>query len=144
MLLLIVLFALALATPKDGRMPTHHRVRTPMDDTMTNMQACRTLVRDDLQSCFSSLVDTNHDNSLSAAEVSTFLTAQNIPAATVLMKLCDTNKDNALDSTDWSSPNACAQSQPIITRACYICVKAGWTPPSLTTTTAAPTTAPSK
>ncbi len=105
--------------------------RTVLDGNMVNLQSCRIIPRDDLLDCFSTLVDTNHDNILNSTEITTFLTAQNIPAQTVLMRICDTNSDGALDATDWNSPNACAHSQPIITRACYICVNAGWTPPSM-------------
>ncbi len=95
---------------------------------VASMQACRTMARDALLPCFSSLVDTNHDGSLNLTEITTFLNVQHVPASSVLMRLCDTNNDNVLDMTDWNAVSGCAHSQPIITRACYICVQAGWSP----------------
>lgn len=91
-------------------------------------QACATLPREGLLSCFSDVVDTNKDGTLSGSEISAFLLANDIPGEPVLMRLCDLNKDGSLSMSDWTLPGACAQTQPIITRACYICVKAGWTP----------------
>lgn len=115
-ILLLVIVAAAVPPPIPGE---------------TDSAFCRTLTRDSLLPCFSSLIDTNGDNQLNQTEITTFLAAQNISAQTVIMRLCDTNGDNMLNMTDWNAPTACAQTQPIITRICYICVKAGWTPPQV-------------
>jgi hypothetical protein len=119
LLLLLLLVSGALATLR-------HVVER--DDPLAARMACRTLTRDTLLSCFSQFVDTNHDDSLSSAEVGAFLTAQHIPAQSVVMRLCDLNKDGALTSADWTNTSACVQDQAIITRACYVCVDAGWDP----------------
>lgn len=147
MLLLLVIFGLVTSTilaPK-----RQDPIRREFAPDISSMQACREMARNDLLSCFSQLVDTNKDGSLDLGEISAFLNAQNIPAQTVLMRLCDIDQDNALTMSDWNSSQACAQSQPIITRACYICVRAGWNPLATTTTvesttTVEPTTAPAK
>jgi len=127
-MLFLALCALAVALAPPKRNPV-------MSSDMQANTACRTIGRDQLLDCFTTLVDTNHDNILSSDEIGTFLTANNIPAQTVLMRICDVNHDGSLTMDDWNAPGSCAQSQPIITRACYICVRAGWSPLTTSSTT---------
>ncbi len=96
-------------------------------DDILALQSCKTMSRNLLLECFSSLVDIDHNNVLSVAEIASFLTGNNITGSeNTLMQLCDTNADGSLDMTDWNAPNACAQSQPFIRRICNICIRAGW------------------
>lgn len=92
-------------------------------DDLQSYIMCRTLHRNALLDCFITLVDTNHNGSIDDAEISTF-----VKSSTPLLSICDTNHDGILDMVDWNAETGCAYSQPIITRACNMCVRAGWSP----------------
>jgi hypothetical protein len=93
----------------------------------TEMQECRTMPREALLPCFSELIDIDKDGSLNTTEIRTFLDTNKIHAITILMHMCDLNRDGVLTvADDWTPEDACARSQPMITRVCYICVRAGW------------------
>jgi hypothetical protein len=99
---------------------------------------CYTMPRESLLSCFSELVDTNHDNILTAAEVDSFTTrcCANWPNSTMnpndyLQMRCDMNWDGVLDSYDWNHRHACCRDKADIIHVCDFCYKNGWTgPPS--------------
>ncbi len=112
MLLLLLLAAIATASRRD------------MPADMQAMLDCRTMGRDLLLGCFSTLVDTDHNNILNMTEISTFLNMTG--EATVIMQICDTNHDGSLTLDDWNAPDSCVHSQPIISRICRFCERAGW------------------
>lgn len=80
--------------------------------------------RDKLLECFERLVDYNHDNAITASEIDSFLL--NTPmnqrlTGTMILKMCDINKDGVLTIADWTPPEACLRSPEKINLMCKLC-----------------------
>lgn len=80
--------------------------------------------RDKLLECFKQLVDYNHDNAITAAEIDLFLgTTTMHPHLTgaMILNMCDLTKDGVLTIADWTPPNACLRAPEKINLMCKLC-----------------------
>lgn len=119
MIFLFLLVALSLAEDHAER-----AVTTP---------SCPTS-RDNLVSCFRELLDLNHDSTIDAAEIDTFLHAQTCIdskvtsklSGSILIRLCDANADGVLTLADWTASDGCITETKRVNMFCEICLRCGW------------------
>lgn len=90
--------------------------------------------RDALLTCFSTYVDTNHDNNITRAEASAFFANHTdlFPNFTdEIFRRCDYNHDDGLTIEDWNAPEnyRCCNQNSNIFYVCQVCEHVGWTVP---------------
>ncbi|MBX9637219.1 MAG: hypothetical protein K2Q45_06680 [Nitrosomonas sp.] len=76
---------------------------------------CTTIARDDLLSCFSAHIDTDHSGNLSRAEVQAV-------TEPIFFNICDMNMDHVLGMDDWNHPVGCCKFNPCLYNICMKCV----------------------
>jgi hypothetical protein len=88
--------------------------------------------RDDLLNCFRALLDHNHDDIITAADIDHFLLTENcLPemykkymSGQKIIDTCDTNQDYVLTKADWNTPQSCITKPnqiQYITQLCKAC-----------------------
>jgi len=106
--------------------------------TLVWSAACPLASRDDLLPCVTSLLDGDHDESITSAELTAFLAAPPacVPAAwnttgssfltaANIMALCDVDLDGNLTVADWAHNDSCFRSRARQTSLCRMCAHCG-------------------
>jgi len=106
---------------------------------ITPVRTCPTLARDDLLACLT-VVDTNEDGTLTAAEIDAYIAAhlECLPASTTsnvngsfIITQCDTDASGSLTMLDWNAGGgvACFDLRSHQMTLCDFCTKCGAYPP---------------
>lgn len=108
--------------------------------------ACRGLARDDLLTCFSTLLDGDSDGNVTAVEIDTFLSTQqalgntscipqgelffNLTSGATIVSHCDLNADGMLsEAADWGNQTTSCLTRPVMRNyICNLCINCGWQP----------------